>query len=30
MWRDDGVVSFRSRVLERDMVVLNNGRAEVA
>ena len=30
MWRDDGVVSFRSRVLERDVVVLNNGRAEVA
>jgi acyl dehydratase len=29
MWRDDGIVSFRSRVLERDVVVLNNGRAEV-
>jgi acyl dehydratase len=28
-WRDGNVVSFRSRVLERDVVVLNNGRAEV-
>jgi acyl dehydratase len=30
MWRDDGIVSFRSSVIERDMVVLNNGRAQVA
>jgi acyl dehydratase len=30
MWRDDGVVSFRSRVVARDVVVLDNGRAEVA
>lgn len=30
MWRDDRVVSFRARVVERDVVVLNNGRAEVA
>ena len=29
MWRDDGVVSFRSTALERKVVVLNNGRAEV-
>lgn len=29
MWRDGGVVSFRARVVERDVVVLNNGRAEV-
>jgi acyl dehydratase len=29
MWRDGDVVSFRARVLERDVVVLNNGRAEV-
>ena len=29
MWREDGVVAFRARVLERDVVVLNNGRAEV-
>ena len=30
MWRDDTTVSFRSRVVERDVVVLNNGRAEIA
>jgi acyl dehydratase len=30
MWRDGELVSFRSKVLERDVVVLNNGRAEVA
>jgi acyl dehydratase len=30
MWRDGHVVSFRARVVERDVVVLNNGRAEVA
>jgi acyl dehydratase len=30
MWRDGDVVSFRTRVLERDIVVLNNGRMEVA
>ena len=30
LWRDPGVISFRSRVVERDVVVLNNGRAEVA
>lgn len=29
MWRDDGVVSFRARAAERNVVVLNNGRAEV-
>jgi acyl dehydratase len=29
IWRDDGVVSYRSRVTERDVLVLNNGRAEV-
>lgn len=27
MWEDGGVASFRSRVLERDVIVLNNGRA---
>ena len=27
IWRDDDVVSFRSRIAERDVVVLNNGRA---
>jgi hypothetical protein len=29
MWNDDGVVSFRARVVERDVVALNNGRAKV-
>jgi len=29
MWRDGDVVSFRSRVVERDVVAINNGRAEV-
>lgn len=28
-WRDAGVVSFRARVVERDAVVIDNGRAEV-
>ena len=27
IWRDDDVVSFRTKVLERGVVVLNNGRA---
>jgi len=30
LWRDGAVVSFRTRVAERDVVVLNNGRAEIA
>ena len=30
MWRDGRVVSFRSRVVERDVVAINNGRAEIA
>ena len=29
MWRDGSIVSFRARVLERDVVALNNGRAEL-
>ena len=29
MWRDGKVVSFRARVVERDVVALNNGRAEI-
>jgi acyl dehydratase len=28
-WRDGGVVSFRTRVKERDVIAINNGRAEV-
>ena len=27
---DGKVASFRARVVERDVVVLNNGRAEIA
>ena len=30
MWRDGDTVSFRARVVERDVVVLNNGRATVS
>ncbi|MEI7805321.1 MAG: MaoC/PaaZ C-terminal domain-containing protein [Hyphomicrobiales bacterium] len=29
MWRDGGVVSFRARVMERDVLAINNGRAEI-
>jgi acyl dehydratase len=29
MWRDGSTVSFRARVLERDVISINNGRAEV-
>ncbi len=29
VWRDGNVISFRSRAIERDVVVLNNGRAEL-
>ena len=29
MWKDGNVVSFRARVVERDTIVLSNGRAEV-
>jgi acyl dehydratase len=29
MWRDGAVVGFRCKVVERDMIVINNGRAEV-
>ena len=30
MWREGDKVSFRARVVERDVVVLNNGLATVA
>ena len=30
MWIDGGIVSFRTRALERDTVVLGNGRVELA
>lgn len=29
LWQDGGAVSFRSRVVERDVIVLNNGRAQI-
>jgi acyl dehydratase len=29
MWRDGAVISFRARAVERDSVIINNGRAEV-
>lgn len=29
IWRDGNVASFRARVIERDVLVLNNGRAEI-
>jgi acyl dehydratase len=29
MWRDGGVISFRARVRERDVMAINNGRAEL-
>jgi acyl dehydratase len=29
MWRDGSVVSFRARVVERDVLAINNGRAEI-
>jgi acyl dehydratase len=29
IWRDGAMVSFRARVVERDAVAINNGRAEV-
>lgn len=29
MWTDGAVVSFRARICERDVTVINNGRAEV-
>ena len=30
MWRDGEIISFRARVLEQDVVVLNNGKAVVS
>ncbi len=29
IWRDGAVVSFRTRIVERDVIAINNGRAEV-
>jgi acyl dehydratase len=30
IWRDGSLVSFRARVVERDVIAVNNGRAEIA
>jgi acyl dehydratase len=30
IWREASIVSFRARAVERDQVVISNGRAEVA
>jgi acyl dehydratase len=30
IWRDGGISSFRARVVARDVVAINNGRAEIA
>ena len=30
MWRDGNVISFRARVTGRDVIAVNNGRAEIA
>jgi hypothetical protein len=29
MWRDGAVMSFRARVVERNVVAIDHGRAEV-
>ena len=29
IWRDGSVLSFRARVVERDVVAIDHGRAEV-
>lgn len=29
IWRDGGIASFRARVMERDVVAIDNGRAEI-
>jgi hypothetical protein len=29
IWRDGGIASFRARVVEREVIAINNGRAEV-
>jgi acyl dehydratase len=29
MWQDGSTVSFRARLVERNLVVLNNGKAEI-
>jgi acyl dehydratase len=29
-WRDAGVISFRARVKERDVIAIDHGRAQVS
>ena len=29
IWRDGSVVSFRARLVERDVIAINNGRADI-
>ena len=29
LWRDGAVISFRARIVERDVIAINNGRAEL-
>lgn len=29
MWKEGGIVSFRAKSVERDLIVLNNGYAEI-
>ena len=29
IWRDGMIASFRARVVERDVIAINNGRAEI-
>jgi acyl dehydratase len=30
MWRNGDVLSFRARVVERDVIAINNGRASIS
>jgi len=30
MWKDGNIVSFRARLVERDVIVLNNGKVEIS
>jgi hypothetical protein len=29
MWQEGNVLSFRARVVERDVIAINNGRAQL-
>jgi len=30
MWKDDDIVSFRTRIKERDVIAINNGKCTLA